>query len=228
VIASVGGGLCQLSNALYDAALTAGCKIVERHAHSRRLPGSMAALGRDATIFWNYVDLRFRAPVDCQLEVSLDRDKLTVALRALGAAAGKSVPVARDVPSPHLGAEDATGSCDTCGMTQCFRNDPAPARLPAAGAAWLVDAWWPEFDAYLRERAGPHDQLFTPLDSARLGMAVSLEQPASPPCGRRLAGGRPLWRSRRRRTGRRASRALLAWTKRWRGAVRVLPYAATL
>src|SRR5262249_14816692 len=86
VIASVGGGLCQLSNALYDAALTAGCEIVERHAHSRRLPGSMAALGRDATIFWNYVDLRFRPPVDCQLEVSLDRDRLAVALRALGAA----------------------------------------------------------------------------------------------------------------------------------------------
>src|SRR5206468_12891452 len=82
VIASVGGGLCQLSNALYDVALTAGCAIVERHAHSRRLPGSMAALGRDATIFWNYVDLRFRPAVDCQLEVTLDRDRLTVALRA--------------------------------------------------------------------------------------------------------------------------------------------------
>ncbi len=32
----------------YDAALTGGCEIVERHAHSRRLPGSVAALGRDA------------------------------------------------------------------------------------------------------------------------------------------------------------------------------------
>src|SRR5262245_37715670 len=56
-------------------------------AHSCRLPGSQAALGRDATIFWNYVDLRFRPPVDCQLEVALDRDRLTVALRSLGAAA---------------------------------------------------------------------------------------------------------------------------------------------
>jgi vancomycin resistance protein YoaR len=99
VIASVGGGLCQLSNALYDVALTAGSAIVERHAHSRRLPGSMAALGRDATIFWNYVDLRFRAPVDCQLEVSLDRDRLTVALRALGPADAVSVPVVREARS---------------------------------------------------------------------------------------------------------------------------------
>ena len=65
------GGLCQLSNALYDAALKAGLEILERHAHSRRVPGSMAAAGRDATIFWNYVDLRFRPRTDCRLEVKL-------------------------------------------------------------------------------------------------------------------------------------------------------------
>ena len=87
MIASVGGGLCQLSNALYDAALKAGCDIVERHAHSRRIEGSMAAQGRDATIFWNYVDLRFRPPVDCQLQVALDRDELKVTLRRLGSPA---------------------------------------------------------------------------------------------------------------------------------------------
>src|SRR5215475_12383844 len=116
VIASVGGGLCQLGNALYDAALTAGCEIVERHAHSRRLPGSMAALGRDATIFWNYVDLRFRPPVDCQIEVSLDRDRLTVALRALASAAAISTPVVREARAPDVEAGDATGSCDSCGM----------------------------------------------------------------------------------------------------------------
>jgi hypothetical protein len=231
VIASVGGGLCQLSNALYDAALTAGCEIVERHAHSRRLPGSMAALGRDATIFWNYVDLRFRAPVDCQLAVSLDRDKLTVALRALGVAAGKSVPVARDVPSPHLGAEDATGSCDTCGMTQCFRNDPAPARLPATGAAWLVDAWWPEFDAYLRERAGPHDWLFTPLDSLRLGIGPYRWNSAGFAAVRQapwLVASRS-WRSRRlARQGAARQRALLEMDEALaRHYARGLPFAAT-
>src|SRR5829696_1270535 len=45
LIPAVGGGLCQLSNALYDVALQAGCDIVERHAHSRRVPGT--APGRD-------------------------------------------------------------------------------------------------------------------------------------------------------------------------------------
>src|SRR6185312_8534312 len=231
VIASVGGGLCQLSNALYDAALTAGCAIVERHAHSRRLPGSMAALGRDATIFWNYVDLRFRAPVDCQLEVMLDRDKLTVALRALGAASGTSLPVAREFQSPDPGAEDATGSCDSCGMTSCFRNEPAPARLPASGAAWLVDAWWPEFDAYLRERAGPHDQLFTPLDSARLGIGPYRWNSARFAAVRQapwLVAARS-WRSRRlARQGAARQRALLEMDEALaRHYARSLPFAAT-
>jgi len=212
VIASVGGGLCQLSNALYDVALTADCEIVERHAHSRRLPGSMAALGRDATIFWNYVDLRFRAPVDCQLEVALDRDKLTVALRALGSASGESPGAVRDFRAPEFATDDATGSCDSCGMTECFRSDPAPVRLPATGAAWLVDTWWPEFDAHLRERAGPHDQLFTPLDSARLDIGPYRWSSAGFAAVRQapwLVASRS-WRSRRlARQGAARQRALL-------------------
>jgi hypothetical protein len=54
LIPAVGGGLCQLSNAIYDAALQSGCEIVERHAHSQVVPGSTAAEGRDATVTWNY------------------------------------------------------------------------------------------------------------------------------------------------------------------------------
>jgi len=45
VIPSLGGGLCQLSNALYDAALKAGVEIVERHAHSQVIPASLAEVG---------------------------------------------------------------------------------------------------------------------------------------------------------------------------------------
>jgi len=44
MIATVGGGLCQLSNALYDAGLQAGLEIVERHAHTRIVPGSRAVI----------------------------------------------------------------------------------------------------------------------------------------------------------------------------------------
>ena len=63
IIPSIGGGLCQLSNALYQAALDASLEIVERRPHSQIVEGSAADAGRDATVFWNYVDLRFRDAV---------------------------------------------------------------------------------------------------------------------------------------------------------------------
>lgn len=59
IVPSIGGGLCQLSNALYDAAVKAGFQIVERHRHSPVVKGSLAEQDRDATIKWNYLDLRF-------------------------------------------------------------------------------------------------------------------------------------------------------------------------
>ena len=52
LIPNVGGGLCQLSNALYDAALKANYEIVERRAHTQIVRGSLAEQKRDATVFW--------------------------------------------------------------------------------------------------------------------------------------------------------------------------------
>ena len=44
------------------------------------MPGSAAALGRDATVAWNYVDLRFESPRDLVIETALTDDALVVAL----------------------------------------------------------------------------------------------------------------------------------------------------
>lgn len=83
LVARTGGGLCQLSNALYATALDAGAGIVERHGHSQIVPGSAAERGRDATVFWNYLDLRFRLPVPFEIEARLDAQRLVVRLRGL-------------------------------------------------------------------------------------------------------------------------------------------------
>ena len=77
-VPAVGGGLCQLSNALYDAARQAGCEIVERHPHSRIVAGSAAANGRDATVAWNYVDLRFRPRQVLRIAARVTRDDLVI------------------------------------------------------------------------------------------------------------------------------------------------------
>lgn len=80
IIPTLAGGLCQMSNSLYCAAKAAGCEIVERHGHTAAIPGSPFPPGEDATVFWNYVDLRFRNSRGMALSVKLDRDSLIVRL----------------------------------------------------------------------------------------------------------------------------------------------------
>ncbi len=175
IVPSIGGGLCQLSNALYAVALDAGCGIVERHAHSRRVPGSMAEVGRDATVFWNYVDLRFRPPVPCRLEVRLTRRELVVRLRAnapveaAGLTCARVVAPASAFPETNLPTVE---SCETCGIVTCFRHPGTADAEPEGVTAWLVDAWWPEFDQYLREHRQPADRLFLPLDGRRFRLGA--------------------------------------------------------
>jgi len=173
VIASVGGGLCQLSNALYDAALQAGFEILERHAHTRVVPGSLAESGRDATVFWNYVDLRWRAPEAFRIETSLDRDQLTVCFRGKSVRRGKrhALPALQTNATPH-----ADGDCTRCGVLDCFRHvesggsvDGAPARF--GRTAFLVDEFWPEFDEYVRAERSREDALCLPLDGRKFGRA---------------------------------------------------------
>lgn len=60
IVPSVAGGLCQISNALYELARKVNMEIIERHRHSHQITANN--LDADATIKWNYIDLRMRAP----------------------------------------------------------------------------------------------------------------------------------------------------------------------
>ncbi len=165
VIPSVGSGLCQLSNALYDCALQAGMEVVERHAHSRRLPGSSAEIGRDATVFWNYVDLRLRADFPWRIHATLTQDELIV--QVLGRPKSSTRSGVRTATAPGDGLQPAAESCETCGMISCFRH-PSAAGLPqSAITAWVVDAFQPEHASYVEANRAPGDQLLLPLDSRR-------------------------------------------------------------
>ncbi len=53
-----GGGVCQVSTTLYNAVLLANLEIITRTAHS--LPVNYVPLGRDATVAYEAIDLRFR------------------------------------------------------------------------------------------------------------------------------------------------------------------------
>lgn len=69
-----GGGVCQTSSTLYNAALLAGMTILERHRH-QWIPRYVPA-GRDAAVAWSSIDLKFRNdlafPVQVEAEVRGD------------------------------------------------------------------------------------------------------------------------------------------------------------
>ncbi len=165
IVPAVGGGLCQLSGLLYQAALDAGMEIVERHAHSRTIPGSAAEQNLDATVFWNYVDLRFRGNDKIRIEVELTASELVVRFRS---AAGTKPAVPR-VEVPVSPRSAPSGDCLTCGMVACFRHPAAiTAHAPALGhSAFLLDARWPEFDRWCGEHSRLDDRWFTPLDGRK-------------------------------------------------------------
>ncbi len=84
-----GGGICQLTSALYNAALIAGLDILERHAHSIDAygPSRYVPLGRDATVVYGYKDLQFRnataVPMTLRIRISPDHAKVAFYAPAL-------------------------------------------------------------------------------------------------------------------------------------------------
>ncbi len=80
LVPSIAGGICQFTNGLSGAVKRAGAAVVEQHEHSASVPGLQRRDGEDATVFWNYVDFRFRAQVAMRLRVHLTTEHLVVRL----------------------------------------------------------------------------------------------------------------------------------------------------
>ncbi|MTI80078.1 MAG: vanomycin resistance protein VanB [Firmicutes bacterium] len=57
MVDGLGGGVCQVSTTLYNAVLLANLEVVDRKNHS--LPISYVPIGRDATVVYGIVDLKF-------------------------------------------------------------------------------------------------------------------------------------------------------------------------
>lgn len=62
-----GGGICQVTSTLYNAALLGGLEIKERYHHDR--PLQYINPGRDATVVWNLLDFRFRNSLDLPVRI---------------------------------------------------------------------------------------------------------------------------------------------------------------
>lgn len=163
ILPTVAGGLCQLSNALYDAALKAGFEIVERHQHTQVVRGSLAEQGRDATVKWNYIDLRFRSPQAFRIEVEMTPDELIVSFRS--ASAAQHSPALIETPRPAATIND----CYSCGNTTCFKHPRKTEVMQEhLQTVFVVDERWPEFEQHLLGHVMPGDTMVLPIGTLGL------------------------------------------------------------
>jgi len=204
VVPTIGGGVCQISNTLATLAVRSGMTLIERHAHTAKIEHAtnQADDWVDATVFWNHVDLRIRAPFAWRLEMHLSADELTLSIRAQTAPnVNQAKPQrTRILPIVPIGrsADSATPpvarGCLTCNETACFRHaDAAHIQDDAqSGETWLLDAHAPEFAGWLSSRTVAHaprwllPRPLTRAQTQRLDGWLSLH--------RQMHGTAPRWR----------------------------------
>lgn len=92
---SVGGGICQVSSSLYNAALLAGLEVVERHPHYR--PVESVPPGLDATVWYGLADLKLRNPFPwpVRLRVQIRGQNLIVSVLGRGSRPAPAIPPIR-------------------------------------------------------------------------------------------------------------------------------------
>ncbi|MDO8684038.1 MAG: VanW family protein [Armatimonadota bacterium] len=80
-----GGGVCQVSTTIYNAALYANMEIVQRSHHSG--PVAYVPKGRDATVVYGALDLKFRNPGTAAVYIStgVTGGRITAAMYGAGA-----------------------------------------------------------------------------------------------------------------------------------------------
>ncbi len=80
LVRAYGGGVCQTSTTLYNAALLAGLPIIERHSHV--FAPHYVPPGRDAAVAQKVVDLQFRNPYlwPIRIRSTISRDRMEIRL----------------------------------------------------------------------------------------------------------------------------------------------------
>lgn len=79
----IGGGVCQISTTIFNAAQKANLQIVERHKHQKEV--AYAKNGTDATVNYNDLDMKFKntSNRDIRINVSIKKNKVNVKITAL-------------------------------------------------------------------------------------------------------------------------------------------------
>jgi vancomycin resistance protein YoaR len=83
----LGGGMCQVSSTVYNAALLAGLDATERSPHQR--PVDYIPMGRDATVYWGSKDFKFRNTFSHTIMLMAGSDDNSMWVTILGRAEDK-------------------------------------------------------------------------------------------------------------------------------------------
>lgn len=86
---AIGGGVCQVATTVFNAAYQAGYDIVERSNHTLFIPSYPA--GRDATIAWPELDLKFRNETNSDILLDMSYTDTTVTATIYGIDPGYTV-----------------------------------------------------------------------------------------------------------------------------------------
>lgn len=79
---TLGGGICLVSSAIYQSALEANCKIVERVPHLRTI--ASVPPGLDATVWYGRADLKFRNSYSVPIQIRAECKDNNLRVKLLG------------------------------------------------------------------------------------------------------------------------------------------------
>lgn len=134
LVTSLGGGICQVSSTVYNAAAQAGMTIVERHPHFRRVASVPA--GRDATVWYGMADLRFKNPFThpVTLRVTSPGESLAVTMLGHRADAREVRLVTRPIPSARYGHETFRTTREVRRADGAIRQEPLSLDVYRSGS----------------------------------------------------------------------------------------------
>lgn len=96
IVPGIGGGICQVSSTVYNAALLANLKVVERHNHFFAV--DYVPLSRDATVAWNGPDLVIKNTLSCHVIFKCSASDGVISVKVFGdAPAGQTVKIISEV-----------------------------------------------------------------------------------------------------------------------------------
>lgn len=168
VVPTLGGGICQLSNALATIATRAGLTLVERHGHTALIESANRDASQiDATVLWKHIDLRIATNRPLRLEVQMSNTHLTLRLRGESASPAHSAstfPIRLVQRQRDAATQPVVRSCVTCNEHSCFRHQPELANIAGqqGTSTTLLDGLTPELAAYLAQNPQWQTRLLLP------------------------------------------------------------------